>query len=155
MLPSRLQVSWLYQGKPPSVPKSCLSWKVWKDSSLEGVVVFSVTPPCSQSLWWMVSQAVPWWMVPCSYLQEGWSNPCRHLQVRRPCWPFLLFRAPAVSFQVKEQGEEAAFVLPLPPLALGPILKALHLGEREQLARGLAIQGWWDKNQGGRRSPNG
>lgn len=87
MLLSCLQASWLYQRKPPSIPKSCQPWKIWRDSSLEGVIVFSVTLLCSLSLWWMVLQLVPWWMVPCSYLQEG----CCQLQVRRACWPFPYF----------------------------------------------------------------
>lgn len=41
----------------------------------------------------------------------------------------FLFHAPSICSQVKDQGENASFMLPLPPLALDSILKALHLGE--------------------------
>lgn len=66
--------------------------------------------------------------------------------------PFL-FHAACVSSQVKDQGEKAAFMLPLPPLALGPILKALHLGEGLASTRSCYIRvvgqkpGWEDKSQ--------
>ena len=65
----------------------------------------------------------------------------------------FLFHAPSVSSQVKDQGEKAAFMLPLPPPALGPILKALHLGEGVASTRSCYMRvmgqktGWEEKSQ--------
>lgn len=67
----------------------------------------------------------------------------------------FLFHAPNVSSQVEDQGEKAAFMLPLPPLALGPILKALHLGEGVGSTWSCYIRVMGKKKQGGRRSPGG
>jgi len=64
-----------------------------------------------------------------------------------------LFHALSASSQVKDQQEKTSFMLPLPPLALGSILKALHLGEGVASTRSCYLRvmaqkpGWEEKYQ--------
>lgn len=148
MFSSHLQVSGLYRGKSPIVPRSCQPWKVWKNWSLEAVVVFLASllpiqfvfnglaiglrvngPICRKGGLTIVS--------PPSKETFGFFSYFM-LQVSLPRWRTKERRHPSCSLCHHWHYNPSW---------------RLCTWEREYLAHSL--QGWWGRKQSGRRSPDG